>query len=338
MTNFQSLKNQRGTPTLLNVNSTPVRHAIWSLSLGPETFTDDNIVLAECTVQIMSAVIPDAQIHPIHILEPAGLGWGTETSHERLDRLSPAAEHAINAIINHGAQFLKSAQLRKPFIAECTSTPLENATRCAARKLASWARKFQSDLIVVNFHPRSMFAKVLHPQFFEILLSESELPVLVVSPQMQVRPMPITDLIFPTDFSESCKETFEQAIRWANYLNAPIRLFHKSGPIVAPALSNAGLLFGGYSEVVLEQMDPNAFANESSEWRALGESRGVTVEFTRDYTSQSTCESIECFARTFGNPLLLMSTCHGPLESGLWGSITRDVLSQSHAPVLILRG
>jgi nucleotide-binding universal stress UspA family protein len=338
MTDLQNFAELRARTTLLNETAAPVHHAVWSLSIDPESLSDENMELAEHTAQIMGAVLPNAQIHPIHILEPAGLGWDCETAHERLERLSPLAEYAINTITEHASRFLKSSQLRKPFVAECSATPLQNATRCSARKLASWARKFQSDLIVVNFYPRSTIAKMMHPQYLEMLLSESELPILVVSPQMSAPPMRISDLIFPTDFSESCKKTFEQAIAWAKQLDIPIRLFHKTGPVAAPSLSNAGLLFGGWSELIPQQLDPDIYAKQSLDWCALGESRGVTVEFTRDFTSQSTCESIERFGNTFINPLVVMSTCHGPLESGLWGSITRDVLSQSHAPVLILRG
>jgi nucleotide-binding universal stress UspA family protein len=308
-------------------------HALWAVELD-----DDVVETSDQAARVISSVLPDSDVYPIHILDPQGLSWNGESAYERSQRLEPMATRALEWIRTRASELLGGAHIKRPFVADCNDVNLFGQSRHTARKLAHWAKQFHADLIVVNYSHHNSMARALWASLPEVLLEETELPVLIVTPNCKTIPGPVSDIIFPTDFSEACRQTFENAIEWARRFDATLKLFYKTAPTGIPVVPGSALLLGEWSEFYAETVDDLELSKLSTEWLSHARQSNVVAEFIQDDTPVGAAHAIADFVARFTNPLLVMSTCHGPLESGLWGSITRDVMSQAKAPVLVLRG
>ena len=123
----------------------PSKSAAWAIDIGPDGVTPS---LVAKTAKIISTLFPDAIIHPMHAISPLGLSWNNEKASERAERLSALAEQEIDRLMDEGHVSENVKSLCRPFVFDCSCTVTENSVHSSARKLARWAEKFHSDLIV----------------------------------------------------------------------------------------------------------------------------------------------------------------------------------------------
>lgn len=314
----------------------PVQRIFWAIDLD-SSHTQTTINDLRHAAKIISQVFPKAKIYPAHVIDPEGLAWNGESLRDRSQRLHPMVQNALDEVVKE-ATYNELENVAKPFVIDSSEAPIQG-TGTLAKRLASWATKFHADLILTFSSKRSGLVDLLAPSFTDHLLSESKLPILVINSHTKVRLSPITDLVFATNFTETCRNTFLETLAWAEHFKASLRLFNKPEAHFAPAVYGTSTLFGsGWSGLPPDGLSSELIESESELWLKRAELDGIKATFERDSSGLGTAQAIDAYCSHFSHPLLIMSTCHGPLETGLWGSVTRDVLHQSSAPVLILRG
>ncbi len=90
------------------------------------------------------------------------------------------------------------------------------------------SKKQQVDLIVMGSKGASGIEGAVVGSNTEKVVRTSEIPVLVVKGKTDV--FAVNDFVFASNFDEECKETFENALEFANKLNATIHLVSINTP------------------------------------------------------------------------------------------------------------
>ncbi len=205
----------------------------------------------------------------------------------------------------------------------------------AAMSLLRYAIDEGAQMLVVSSHGRKGAERMLLGSFAESLVLKSPIPVLVVNPASRVKSVPrIKNILFPTDFSDSSYEAFSRTVLIARALRLPIRLFHKVEylyPEVGPAF-----FYPAVSSASVKELRTSVIGL-AQPWLNYAKQFGVKATFQLDHGGGRPLDEILGAAKKLGPATLIaIASQSNRAEALLMGSVTRQLLRESTAPVLVV--
>ena len=278
-----------------------------------------NKYLQRRAVKVIRSLIDKhpALIEPVYVHSPQVLALPLEAVPFFLPNSFAIAEKKLNDFLNT----LQLPGLMTPiFLSEPTGT-----MRNAVEKLLDHARATQSEVIVVSSSLKKGIDRMMMGSFVETLLLHSDIPTIVVSPKTQIEGT-ISQVLFPTDFSDASKEIYEKVVRFAWSIGARVVLFHK---VMFPT----SYLFPYYpSEEVIRENTENA-RNLAETWTLDAGGAGVEVEVCIDDEAGEVSDGILKQAKKMHSGVIAMASQSGPVLSSILGSVTRNVVRNASCPV-----
>lgn len=318
--------------------SSPFHRVLWAIDAS----TLDSDSGGNAALAVLPALAPDASVLPVYALDPEGLNWLGENSHDRTEFLRPAAAAALeNAVRDAIMTESRPRQWFRPWIIELNEVPLAGLEKRLARKLLSRAARLNIDLILVQHRKRTGLRRWLKTCFTEHLLNEGDRPLLVTGPRAPKHVERIDRVIFATNFSPACRTSFEVTLRLAKFMGVPVRLIHKPAPPTDPIVHSGALILGGswISLPGLSESLAHLSQSEGQSWIDHAKTLEIPADFVFDDSGEGLAATLASICAADTSPLLVMTAATGtPLHSGPWGSVTRDVLDEVPCPVLVLRG
>ncbi len=216
------------------------------------------------------------------------------------------------------------------------------------QKQASRKGSVQSLIKAANEKGASMIAVFTHAlkdrdismpgSFISTLIYQSSVPVLIVNADSTDVPH-VQTLLVATDFSPDSEKTMKETVSWAAKLKARIVLVHilpvvPRETMMASAVMMAG---GGWANVEGYLKDEQArLTQKGSSQVAAIKAAGVDARFELLNGTLGVAKAILETATQVKADLLVLTEKTGPWMTVLLGSITRQVLSDSKLPVLVM--
>jgi nucleotide-binding universal stress UspA family protein len=205
----------------------------------------------------------------------------------------------------------------------------------AVQILVDFASAIRAEMIAVSTHGRHGIKRLFLGSFTERLLSFSPIPVLTVSPRVEVKP--IRNMLFATDFKESSKKNFDVAVELASNLGANLKVFYATPHTIESIVqSGAYLIGGGWVELPPYVKDADEEKRRMAEdWIQQARSK-VSIQYEYDTRSGSVANRI--IHPTSGEVEFIVMAAHsGPVTAAVLGSVARQVVRSAPCPVLVLR-
>jgi len=219
------------------------------------------------------------------------------------------------------------------------ATPIRYAveTGDAARMIASAAKRFQSDLIVMGTHGLSGLERVLIGSTTERMLRRASLPVLAIPPGPSeargvpelARVWPGAAIMAPVDLREQSAQDIRDAGQIARAFGVGLVLVHVVPPLQAPPWYRADLAAHQRMQVTKAQRQLETLA------KTIGS--GIKTEV--HVAAGRPADEIAAFAAEERIGLVVMRLRKGPgIFGSRAGSIAAQVLRHAVTPVLALPG
>lgn len=201
-------------------------------------------------------------------------------------------------------------------------------------RIVEHARAVGADLIVMGTHGRSGFDRLVHGSVTERVLAHAPCPVLTVPPHTVTPPHALfRRILCPMDFSPAARQAFDIALDLARQSNGALRVVHAiewypEGEVIA----------GG-------RMDIEGF-RQSLQDQATARLAGLLDQVDASWAA---IEPVVAIGRPHRRILehaddldadLIVMGAQGSegMDLAVFGSTTRQVLSQARTPVLVTRG
>ncbi len=198
----------------------------------------------------------------------------------------------------------------------------------AARAFAEHAAKEGADITLVASHARKGVPRLFIGSFAETLVHLSKTDLLVFQESTRVSKRTPKNLLYADDFSRDGDRGFERALAYAKRWNSALHVIHVPEPAY-------GIRFDDQDprvETHRKQLSKKVAAVEAR----LKRSR-IPGSVTIDARWAPIAETILAQAQRVRADLVLILAKSGPLASFMGGSVTRQVLRASAAPVLVLK-
>ncbi len=204
----------------------------------------------------------------------------------------------------------------------------------AAARIVEHAGAVGADLIVMGTHGRSGFDRLVHGSVTERVLAHAPCPVLTVPPHTATPPHALfRRILCPMDFSPAARQAFDIALDLARQSNGALRLVH-----AIEWYPEGEMLASG-------RLDMEGF-RQSLQDHATVRLAGFLEQVD---TSWATIEPVVAVGRphrrilehadAFDADLIVMGAQGNEgMDLAVFGSTTRQVLSQARTPVLVTRG
>jgi nucleotide-binding universal stress UspA family protein len=271
----------------------------------------------------------NAKIEPVYVLSPESLDLALEFSPPWVKQYKPAAQKSLRFAIEE----TKISNLLEPRVLLQSKPSLSPMVKTLTR----YAKTSGFDLIVLGTHSRKGLSRLFLGSFAESTLLYSKVPVLIVGPHTHVKEF--KTILFATDFGIKSKAVFTKALALAKEFHAKITLFHSvSHPIESVIQSGAFLLGGGWVDLPeymneIEQLN----RKRADQWCAQAKNQGVEVKVVFMPSGGNVPESIVKYAQNHAIDLIAIGAESGPVASTLMGSISRQVVRNSHCPIWVYR-
>jgi len=194
--------------------------------------------------------------------------------------------------------------------------------------IAAQVRKHRIDLIVAGSEGRHGVQKLLAPSIDEAIAREVDCPVLLVGPDVAVRPedeVHLSRILLATDFEPHSKTVMNYAYALAAVYAAQLYVLHVADDV--------------WKEPLSTRMTPDAFCRMRLLEKHLPErAHGIEPEFLVEFGSPESLilESAQKIAAELivaGVP----ATAHPGLSSHLPGPLAYNITSHARCPVLAVR-
>jgi nucleotide-binding universal stress UspA family protein len=208
----------------------------------------------------------------------------------------------------------------------------------AANEILDEVRHRGADLVVMRTHARSGLSRVVLGSVAQKIVSQSPLPVLLVTPASSATaPGAITAILVPVDGSPGGALALGTAGGLARQAGASLKLLQVVQPI--PTYETSALLLNG-------PIDVDASWDEDAETGARAyvdalvsrlSTRGLSVQ-GEAIMANSVPEAIVANAADRGCDLIVMSShAHTGAARAFLGSVTDAVVRSARCPVLVIR-
>lgn len=307
----------------LSLQNLPI---VWAMDAFP-----DHADLQMRTSVILQKLFPLSPIYPVYVLSEESFTDHAVRSNMRAS-LKPLASSALSALLAD-VRFL---DLKKPrvLIESSASRPT------CAKRLLRFAERIGAGLIAISSHGRKGISKFIVGSFSEAVLDHARLPVLINGPKTLQPSRKPSAILFPTDFSESCRLAYPKVLELCQRFGAELHIFHKVVHPMDPIVqSGVHMLGGGWVSVEAYFNQPANDHHEDAEaWIRQAESFGVRARFAPENFREPISEAIVEYENKFSSasPLIVMVSQAGPFASALFGSVTREVIRLSSCPVYLV--
>lgn len=297
------------------------KRVIWAI----DALVEDEALQNKCARTVAAMVrSPSVIIEPVYILSPDQLKLSSEFYPAEHGNFKLLAQKRLE----NWMKKIKVAGLSKPTVLVSSDLSLKSA----ASALLSYAKSVNADLIALSTHARKGVARFLLGSFAETLALHSDIPLLTVNPKSDV-PRKITEIVFPTDFSERSKKALIVVANFAKAIDAKITLYHQveylSQYFIEPMVA-----VPNYQSFI--EQDIKRRKATAEEWRmeltALGVKTGEVINKKGGYAP----DSILSYAKKLKSGMIAMASQSGSLAATLLGSVTRQVMRQSPCPLWVV--
>lgn len=302
--------------------SQPLR-IIWAV----DAFMEDKKLHQKCVKAVKAWVKgKEAVIEPVFVVSPDQMKFPPEVFANLKGKVEESAQKNLKSLLKSTGivGLLNTAYLASP------SYSLQNAVHT----LIDYARKERADLMVVTTQSRKGVSRFLFGSFAETLLLQSDIPVLLIGPKMRVGAT-LKRLLYATDLSEKCQDTFQEVMKLAEQHGMSLVLFNKVeyfSQYTSPSFASTEI----YNHYLEEDIRNRVKSLEGMAEKARR--RGISVQIVLDKNPRVNMISnaiLRATQRTKAD-FLVMSAQSGPVRTALLGSITRQVIRDSSCPVWIL--
>lgn len=194
--------------------------------------------------------------------------------------------------------------------------------------LIDYAKRADTEAILVATHARTGLARLTLGSFAETLALHSPIPMLSVNPSSLVREK-ISKILFPTDFRRHYRESFEKAVALAKVLDSSITAFYKEPPVPLHAVAADYNAWTG--------KENQARLEKAEEWRSWAATFHVPMEIVLDNQPGRIATAVEQFAARNNFDLIAMPSESTEFSAVMMGSHVRQVLRESECPVWVIR-
>jgi nucleotide-binding universal stress UspA family protein len=269
-----------------------------------------------------------AKIEPVYVLSPDAVNWTGEFSGQWTKKYMPLAKMA-------GQKSLASFK-DVPFKPLKVVVNRRASLRGDAAAVSQHAKREKADMIIAQSHARTGVARLFLGSFVESLVLQSQVPVLCVNP-LQRLPARIGHVLYPTDLSAASKKSFKWLLAHCQRWGAKMTLFYKLPDLIEPLVQSGVYMAGGgwISIADYYKREGESARVELAKWQAEGEKAGVTVKLRVVDKPGLTADAINQEAEAAKVDIIAMSSQATATSSIFVGSVTRQVLRQAPAPVLI---
>jgi len=268
---------------------------VWALDAFPDQ-THLHLQIAAA----LSALGPDALIHPVYVLSEesfAERGFSTFLKPALKPMALKALGHLLSEVIN--------LNLRPPRVLIEASA---SGAACA-KKLTRFAERIGATLIAAGSHGRTGLSRLFMGSFSEKLLDRSRLPVLIAGPHAQhLNEVPRT-VLFVTDGAHGCLQAYQRALHTAAKSGAAMHVFWRS----------------------------RSRCNHNV-WHQPAETLGVTLRVIDNSTRKTTAASVLDYIDYLdpSTTLVTMTAQYGVLTNAFSGGLVREVIRLSPSPVYMM--
>jgi nucleotide-binding universal stress UspA family protein len=315
-------KQKKGSKTNLSTRAKSNGSLIWALD--SVTLTDEKV---EKFQQVLAFLKRDHDgIIPATIFSPFDLGWLAPLDNKFKKKTAKRLEIETKKLWESFSFKSKNAGF---LISE------SNSNRDKALALIHFATRKKAKIIVIGAKVKTKNSLSEIGSFAENLISLSPIPVLVIG-EAVVKIRPISKILFPTDFSEVSKKTFQKVIKFAKEYKAEIILYHflnlEAGPLVY------GIPWG-FEIKWLDNFwrDQEQLKQKEGEiWKFRAEKQNVKCQFVCDRKVGRLSERIVTVARNYQVDLLAVTVKRGPWSQVILGGQIRELFGHSTCPVLAI--
>jgi len=296
-----------------------LRKVIWAV----DPFSQDE-ALHNRTVDTLRALRADRnlEIEPVYVHNFDLLRLPLRTRPDYIVALQREAEEALEAVVSRS----NLGETSPPLCLDQESESLSQ--RSAVKELVRHAKEAAADLIVLSTHSRRGISRWVLGSFAETLTLLSDVPVLVVGPDVkEVKRFEL--MIFPTDLRDEKYPSYEHTLELAAELNCRILLYHKVKHFPLMGLNR------GVSPEPVDAVpeDTVALRKKALHWKDAAVRAGVPIEVTIDDEPGDAAHGILRFAKNHPNGLITIPFATTELQTLLLGSVTRQVIRSAPLPV-----
>jgi nucleotide-binding universal stress UspA family protein len=288
----------------------------------------------------VQTLFPHASIYPVYVLSEDVVSERAVSSF-----LKPALKPMAQKKLQRTLSLYRELELKTPrILLEPTASRSASALR-----LIRFAKKIGANLIAMGSRGQRSLSRFLIGSFSEAVLDRSPVPVLFHGPQVTIASSFPRVLIYPTDFSPACSQAYEEVLSLAAGFGAELHLFHNALSTLDPIVSSGVHIFGGgwvAVDAYMSQPLLQDHSHDAKQWIDNATERGVRATYINESYRGSTSDAIVNYVHRLqagtsyrnnpGSILVAMVSQSGPVASALLGSVTRDVIRGSSAPVIVV--
>jgi nucleotide-binding universal stress UspA family protein len=295
-------------------------NVLWAVDAVPE-----HKEIQMKTGQVLKALLNglDAEVEPVTVFSPDQMGllehvFRAHADDHRLEVESTLADWSREAGFSNS---------RAPRLLVQDEFSISRSTEC----LRNYAREVGANLIALGTSAKSGFTRAVMGSFAESVALQSETPLFIVSPE--TRPLTdIREILFPTDFSDSCRQAFNQLLPVAAAKGAHITIFYKL-EYVLPHTREAVATYPPNKRYM--EQDVAEKHKKGEEWQGIAAKEGISTDIVFNKTTSYVVDSILAAADNMKDGMIAMASQRGK-ASVVLGSITRELIRRSPEPVWVI--
>lgn len=269
----------------------------------------------------------DCDILPVSIFSKSSFNFPSEMDYPWDEKFKDFAHKSIN-------HYLKNIHIKRLLPAELVFVPVMS-NRKLATEMAIYAENHKALLIFANTQAKKTWNPFRLGGFAERLIATSKVPVLLLNPK-SLPSSKIPLILFPTDFSQGSKLSFEKLVPWAKAFKSKILLYNQ---IETPFVYSGGLkgAWGAPELAVIANMKniETERNKKAKEWSNLLQKENIPCTPLIQRQQKSLSDEIFQVAKKNEAGLIAIASYSDPVDQVILGSIARNILLQAKCPVLI---
>lgn len=276
----------------------------------------------------------NCRIEPVYVLSPHDFHLPVEVKAEIAEPLQAYAEKLL-------ARALKPVQ-KLPLIAPTVLIERDPSVSVATRKLAEHVAARGADLVVLGTQAKAGVNRLLMGSFAESFLFLSSAPVLLISPAMK-QVESAERMLFPTDCSKQSVDAFHRLCNFIAPLAIHVVIYHaitapSQGPAQWPDMFKT--IFhqsGGASLKEAIEAEAHKCRRQAEQLARYATKRGIETSIVVEESVMKASDAILSQTKKSKAFALAIPTRSGKIKTGLFGSVSREIVRRSPVPVWVFR-
>ncbi|HMB94378.1 MAG TPA: universal stress protein [Rhodothermales bacterium] len=189
------------------------------------------------------------------------------------------------------------------------------------------------DLVVMGTHGRRGVSRLLLGSVTEVIIREAPCPVFTFRHRVEEKPVEVTQILAPIDFSEPSAEALAYARHLAALYDATLTLLFVAEEHIVSHFTDTGI-----PTFTVLKMEGEMIQRAALALRQLNErTAGPACQARYEVRSGSAAHTILDYAKEHGMDLIVMATRGLAGAAGLMGSVTNHVVRAASCPVFTLK-